>query len=367
MAVTAPVPGLSAVALPPWEAALPLPEIGAATGTTVGAPIGTTVGAPIGTTAGAVTGADGTLPDLVVFSSAPLRLLSDLAASGLRQLIALLPTIERAVQEASPLSLGHLARAVGAAARQIGDGHAALLAEGPDRVAAAVPRESGMAALRTVARQLGAATPDVKSDTETPSETGRAGAAPDDARQILRAVARQLGTAADAPLLRPDPAAADRADSAVEHWLGDADHALRDASNVLDRAEEQLRPLVAHAADEQPVLAGQHPTSVWAMTEVIAAQAQVAAAFGGLATFRLRPAPWAAPAGSAVGGLRLDHLAGAITLFGIALLLAIVWLLGGIWSAAVGVGGTIVALAVAALWGWRIVVSAHGLRLDLRR
>ena len=90
--------------------------------------------------------------DVVVFSSAPMRVLSDRASAGLRQLASLLPLIEQAVSEETTLALGHLSKAAGTAARQITEGHEALLAEGPDRVAGAMagrslPERSGGSAV----------------------------------------------------------------------------------------------------------------------------------------------------------------------------------------------------------------------------
>ena len=124
MAVMAPVSGLSLAALARFSAGLPLPE------------------------AAAPPDKQARMPDVVVFSSAPMRVLSDLASAGLRQLAALLPMIEQAVQGESPAPLGLLAKAASAAARQIGDGHEALLAEGPDRVAASIAATTSHAVCR---------------------------------------------------------------------------------------------------------------------------------------------------------------------------------------------------------------------------
>ena len=149
------------------------------------------------------------VPDTVVFSSAPLRLLADLASAGLRQLATLLPALEQAVGLPDPVPLGHLAKAAGAAARQVEEGHAALLAEGPDRVAASLNGEQRARAaapdqatqlLRTLARQIGSAPPQA---TEAR------------ASEALRTIARQIG---DSVASLPDrasspPATASRSES----------------------------------------------------------------------------------------------------------------------------------------------------------
>ncbi|RZK88141.1 MAG: hypothetical protein EOO66_18645, partial [Methylobacterium sp.] len=225
-------------------------------------------------------------PDVVVFSSAPFRLLSDLAGAGLQQLTTLLPVLEQALQDDSAVSLGHLAKAAGAAARQIADGHVALLAEGPERVAASLRGElpapvtemptEARQVLRALARQIGTE-PDTKSAPESRANDGlrtlarQVGTASDAkpapeprANEGLRTLARQLGTTPDAepaPEARANeilrtvarqigtqdhPAALRSSEpdsSPIERWLNDADLVLRGTSDVLDRAEQRLAAL----------------------------------------------------------------------------------------------------------------------------
>lgn len=424
MAVMAPVSGLSLAALARFSAGLPLPE------------------------AAPSPDKQPRLPDVVVFSSAPMRVLSDLASAGLRQLAALLPLIEQAVQGESPAPLGHLAKAASAAARQIGDGHEALLAEGPDRVAASMQRPfpaqsaapsvvgldtkqglrtlarqmgedaKGLPAdgpdqvsalskrqlstqsaapptvgvdtkqvLRTLARQVGdetealpgegpnrvaaslqrqlatqpAATPTAGSDTKEILRTlarqiGAEAELPHDGRasENLRTIARQLGTAGPSePRAPEDPGA-----GPIQRWLSEAKHLLRSTSDALGRAEEQLRP----TATQEPQAQSLDGTaqSAWVMTEILAAQAQVALAYAAVSQTRT---------GSPVGyravaprRLSLDNLAGATTLLGMLLVVSTLWVLGGLWSAAAG----IVACCGAAAWVWRISRASQGVTLDVR-
>lgn len=312
--MVAPVPGFSLAALARFSAALPLPE------------------------AAPAPDRQSRVPDVIVFSSAPMRLLSDLASAGLRQLAALLPMIEQAVQNESTVPLGHLAKAAGAAARQIVDGHEALLAEGPDRVAASV-RGRGIVpasatpdtqpSLRTLARQIGSQP--VPAEPRQPSD-------------ILRTIARQLGSA---ELPEPKSPA-----EPIQHWLIEAKHLLRSTGEALDRADDQLRPQLA--ADPASVAAGS--SSRWVMTEIMAAQAQIALSYAAVSRVGTptRTRDRVMPLTSS-----LDHLAGATTLFGMLLVLATLWLIGGLWSVAAGIA----ALAGAALWIWRVNRASLGLML----
>jgi secondary thiamine-phosphate synthase enzyme len=312
MTVMAPVSGLSLVALERFSAGLPLPE------------------------AAAPPDKQPSLPDVVVFSSAPMRVLSDLASAGLRQLAVLLPMIEQAVQDESAVPLGHLAKAATAAARQISDGHVALLAEGPDRVAAVLrgpvgPRNGAPAnpamdtkqLLRTLARQIGA-------ETE-PTEEGRTS-------DTLRTIARQLGAS---DILEPRSQAEPDA-GPIQRWIAEAKHVLRGTGDALDRAEEQLRPLAMADASN---VAGNAPPA-WILTEILAAQAQIAIAYAGIGQARatVGPTSWAMPR-----SFSINHLAGATTVFGMLLVLATLWLIGGLWSAATGT----VALIGTVFWVWR--------------
>ena len=356
MAVMAPVPELSLALLARLTAALPLPGAGVEPGKQSGLS-GVAAFPPPEITAGP--GQPSRVPDVVVFSSAPMRVLSDLASAGLRQLTALLPVLEQAVQAESTAPLGILAKAVAVAARQIVEGHTALLAEGPDRVAAALRGEvltkSGAPTsaatdtkqmLRTLARQIGAEI-EPAQDSHV-SET-------------LRTIARQIGAS---DTLEPR-SAAEAGDGLIQRWLGEATHVLRSTGATLDRAEQQLRPLVS----EEPTqlagallagtnVAGMSP-SAWVLSEILAAQAQIAMAYASVgqarttARFTYRAAPRT---------LSLNNLAGATTLLGMLLILATLWLVGGLWSVATG----LVALAATAVWVWRISRASRGVTLDAR-
>lgn len=323
MTITAPVPGFSLAALARLAAALPLPSA-------------------------APSSAQQRSPDVVVFSSAPFRLLSDLASAGLRQLTALLPAIEQALQDDSAAPLGHLAKAAGAAARQITEGHVALLAEGPERVAASLRGEIPIPAtatpseaqqvLRTLARQLGtAAEPEPAPDVRT-SET-------------LRTIARQIGTAE--PLA--SPLAADKEASPIERWLGEAKLVLRSTGDALDRAEQQLIALPPATAPDAP--------SAWALAQITAAQAQVTAAYSSLSHSLREPRRIAAAITAGSFAIPADHLAGATTMCGMLLVLATLWLAGGIWSLVTGTVG----LIGIGFWVMRISRASSGVRLDVRR
>lgn len=327
MAITAPVPGLSLAVLAQLAAYLPLPA--AETASAKPQP----------------------LPDTVVFSSPPTRLLSDIASAGLRQLAALLPAIEGAIRDESVVPLGQLAKAVSTAARQIADGHVALLAEGPDRIVAAMPGRvplpgaplpsSGDAKqlLRDLARQLGAET-ERMPDAHT-SET-------------LRTIARQIDAARVEPRIPPDPGA-----GPIQRWLTEAKHVLRTTGGALDRAEATLRPLVAEARPD----AGGQPSTIWALTEIMAAQAQLIAAYASLPPTRTEPRRTAGTTGEFRLTLPLQQLAGATALLGMMLIAAVLWLSGGIWALATGAAG----LVVTAFWVWRISRASRGVTLDVAR
>lgn len=322
MTVTAPVQGFSLAALARLVA-LPLPSA-------------------------ALPSAQSRAPDVVVFSSAPFRLLSDLAGAGLRQLTTLLPALEQALQDAAAAPLGHLAKAAGAAARQIAEGHVALIAEGPERVAASlrgelpapvteVPADAHQL-LRTLARQLGTA-PDAEPAPEIR------------ANESLRTIARQIGM--------PDHPAAPRSSepeaSPIERWLSDAELVLRGTSDVLDRAEQRLATLPQATAPETP--------SAWALAQIAAAQVQVTAAYGSLGHSLRAPRRAIAAAASISFALSADGVAGATTMLGMLVVLAALWFAGGVWSFVSGIAG-LVALGV---WVVRISRASSGVSLDVRR
>ncbi len=387
MASLAPVAGFSLAALERFPAGSPLPE---ATTASVKQPA---------------------LPDVIVFSSAPLRILSDLASAGLRQLAALLPRIEQAVQEGSTVSLGYLAKAASTAARQISDGHQALVAEGPDRVAATLqsngPTDSKQL-LRTLARQIGAEAetaediptsepartivrqsgdkPDIllaehpdrvatPMDRPDPAQSRAPEAASTDAKQLLRILARQIGaeiepaedslTSEPAHTIARQVGTVDRLEprspvepgaSPIQRWISEAKHLLRSTGDVLERAEAQLRPL---AAVEPTNVAGE-PPAAWVLIEIMAAQAQIALAYNAISQSR---AAARHSHRSASRAFSLDSLAGATTLFGMLLIVTTLWIVGGLWSAATG----IVALCGAAIWVWRISQASRGVTLDAQR
>lgn len=340
MTVTAPVPGFSLANLIRLAASLPLPSA-------------------------ALPSAQQRAPDVVVFSSAPLRLLSDLASAGLRQLTALLPALEQALQDESVAPLGHLAKSITVAARQVTDGHVALLAEGPERAAASLRGElpipstamTGEARqlLRTFARQLGNERENkapTESDSETPTEL-----APD-ARtdETLRTIARQVGST---ERLASTPAR-DSDASPIELWLAEAKQVLRNTGDALDRADEHLRSVALDMAPVSRSTALAEPPSAWALAQVAAAQLQVAAAYGSLGQ-SLR-GPRRLPRAITAGTLAIapDHLAAATTGFGMLLVLATLWLAGGIWSVITGTVG----LIAIGLWVVRISRASSGIALD---
>lgn len=324
-------------------------------------------------------------PDVVVFSSAPFRLLSDLAATGLRQLTTLLPALEQALQGDSATPLGHLAKAAGAAARQITEGHVALLAEGPERVAASlrgelpasgtdVPAEARQL-LRTLARQLG-----TSSDAEPSPEPRATDALRTAVRQLgldgslaaprsseaelgadaqpnetLRTVARQIGM--DDHLAAPRSAEPDA--SPIQRWLADAELVLRGTGDALGRAEQRLAELPPAATPDAP--------SAWALAQVTAAQVLVAAAYGSLTqssrVWRGTKANAAATVTSFSFALSAERLAGATTMLGMLVVLATLWLAGGVWSLVTGFAG----LLAVGLWVLRISRASKGVTLDARR
>ena len=312
-------------------------------------------------------------PDVVVFSSAPFRLLSDLAGAGLRQLTALLPALEQALQDDGAVSLGHLAKAAGAAARQIAEGHVALIAEGPERVAASLRGElpapvtqvstEANQVLRTLARQLGTSS-DAEPATatranENPRTLGRqpgtisdAEPAPEPrANESLRAVARQIGTQ-DHPA---PPRSSEPETSPIERWLSDAELVLRDTGDVLDRAEQRLTALPQATTPETP--------SAWALAQITAAQVQVTAAYGSLGHSLRAPRRTIAAAASTSFALSADRFAGATTMLGMLLVLGTLWLAGGLWSLVTGIAGLIGLV----LWVVRISRASSGVSLDVRR
>lgn len=322
MTITAPVQGLSLAALARLVA-LPLPSA-------------------------APPSAQSRAPDVVVFSSAPFRLLSDLAGAGLRQLTTLLPALEQALQDDGAVSLGHLAKAAGAAARQIAEGHVALIAEGPERVAASLRGElpapvtemstEAHQVLRTLARQLGTV-----SDAEPTPEPR--------ANESLRTVARQIG-AQDHPAA---PRSSEPEGSPIERWLNDAELVLRDTGDVLDRAEQRLSALPQATTPETP--------SAWALAQITAAQVQVTAAYGSFGHSLRAPRRAIAAAASTSFALSADRFAGATTMLGMLLVLGTLWIAGGVWSLVTGIAG----LIALGLWVVRISRASSGVSLDVRR
>ena len=265
---------------------------------------------------------------------------------------ALLPALEQAVLDESVVPLGHLAKAVSAAARQIEDGHGALLAEGPDRVLAAMPgpfslpsgtpsasSEEARQLLRDLARQVGV-------ETE--------GAPGEKTSEALRTVARQIGATDVQSRPPPEPG-----ESPIDRWLAEAKHAIRSTEDALDRAEATLRPIVT---DARPEVCKQ-PSPLWALTEITAAQVQLIAAYASLPPTRAEPRRVVGATARFSIRLPLDQFAGATTLLGMLLLLAALWLAGGLWMLATGAAG----LAMTAVWVWRISRATRGVTLDATR
>ncbi|MGI4793101.1 MAG: hypothetical protein ACRYF2_26085 [Janthinobacterium lividum] len=347
MTITAPVQGLSLAALARLVA-LPLPSA-------------------------VPPSAQSRAPDVVVFSSAPFRLLSDLAGAGLRQLTALLPALEQALQDDGAVSLGYLAKAAGAAARQIAEGHVALIAEGPERVAASLRGELPAPAtevsteanqvLRTLARQPGTASEAEPAPATRTNESLRtlarqlgtvSDAAPTPeprANETLRTVARQIGTQ-DHPAA---PRSSEPEASPIERWLSDAELVLRGTGDVLDRAEQRLAALPQATAPETP--------SAWALAQITAAQVQVTAAYGSLGHSLRAPRRAIAAAAATSFALSADRFAGATTMLGMLLVLGTLWLAGGLWSLVTGIAG----LIALGLWVVRISRASSGVSLDVRR
>ncbi|HYZ61469.1 MAG TPA: hypothetical protein VE650_03370, partial [Acetobacteraceae bacterium] len=298
-------------------------------------------------------------PDLIVFSSAtPLRLLSDLASTGLRQLISLLPIVERLLQdpapEASPLPLGHLAKALGAAAQQIEEGHEGLLTGDAARLSPGTARASSTArdTLRATARELGVAyDPYLPRGAADRLQSGRA----PDARQALRAAARQVGEAhSDSSTPQAPAPGGDRAASAVNRWLGDAKQALRGASGLLVRAEYRLQAAASPSSEERaPPTVSHAPAgsdTAWALNQVSLAQHQVAAALLTVTASPLRRvAPSRAPA-AAAPATRIYRLNSVIAALGAGLLAVLGWLAAGSWSLASGFACLVVTGMATAVW-----------------
>lgn len=372
MTITAPVQGLSLAALARLVA-LPLPSA-------------------------APPSEQSRAPDVVVFSSAPFRLLSDLAGAGLRQLTTLLPALEQALQNDSAVPLGHLAKAAGAAARQIAEGHVALIAEGPERVAASLRGElpapvtevstEAHQVLRTLAWQLGTVS-DAEPATATrtnessrplarqPGTASEAESAPATrTNESLRTIARQLGTVSDAaptPESRANetlrtiarqigtqdhpaaPRSSEPETSPIERWLSDAELVLRDTGDVLDRAEQRLAALPQATTPETP--------SAWALAQITAAQVQVTAAYGSLGHSLRAPRRAIAAAAASSFTLSADRFAGATTMLGMLLVLGTLWIAGGVWSLVTGIAG----LIALGLWVVRISRASSGVSLDVRR
>lgn len=283
--------------------------------------------------------------DTVVFSTAPFRALAELAAAGLRQLATLLPAIEQAVEDRSLEPMIHLAKAAGAAARQVEDGHVALLAAGPDRLTAALPSASppprtapsdgAPQALRTFARQVGAMIEPA------------AVSAPDD---TLRAAARQLGAAmSDGPVENEN----DPRSEPAQLWLAEAKHLLHRTGDALDQASSLL-PL------SDPALSQAAPSAI--TLEIAAAQTQIAAAFASLAHVPLASGSAATPSRT-IFRLRPGQLSSATSGFGALLLLTVMSLASGIWWLCLGLIG----LTATAFWVWRIGRAARGVALDATR
>ena len=310
-------------------------------------------------------------PDSVVFSSAPFRALAELAATGLWQLAALLPTIEQAVEDQSLEPLAHLAKAAGAAAQQVNDGHAALLAAGPDRVAAALPGAIPPRAvvqsdplLRTLVRQIGTLSePGAEQGAEQETEPGFEHASkvavdlqPSD---MLRTAARQIGAAA---LSRPPNAAGEASAEPAQLWLAEAKHLLHRTGDALDQASV-LFPL-APASALLPLASGGSPQDLPnpASLAIAAAQLQIASAFSSLAQISQPPRRGATPSNF---GLRLlsNRLSGATSVMGALILLTIMSLASGLWSVCLGLLG----LTATMIWIWRIGRAARGVTLDAGR
>ena len=295
------------------------------------------------------TARDGSVPtprpsDVVVFSTPPFRALAELAAAGLRSLAVLLPSLELAVEDHALEPLAHLVKAATTAVRQVSDGHVALLAEGPDRLAAALPstappRASAPAEtpqqLRNLARQIGA-TLEPMTDP-APSDT-------------LRTVARQIGAATlERPLLTlSDPKA-----EPAQRWLAEADHILHRAGDTLDQASA-LVPL-AETALTQPTL---NPLAL----EIAAAQMQVATTRAALSSRATAPRQAPTPSRFPLD-LLPRQLSNATSLIGTLVILALMSLATGLWSVCLvllGLGATI-------YWVWRIGRAAQGVSLDATR
>ena len=234
------------------------------------------------------------------------------------------------------------------AVRQVADGHVALLAEGPDRLAAALPsatppRASVLAEapqqLRSLARQIGATLePATESATDVvPNAT-------------LRTVARQIGAnALERPLLDiSDPKA-----EPAQRWLAEADHILHRTGDTLDQASA-LVPL-AETALARPTL---DPLAI----EIAAAQMQVATTRAALSSRATAPRQAATPSRFPLD-LLPRQLSNATSLIGTLVILALMSLATGLWSVCLvllGLGATV-------YWVWRIGRAAQGVSLDVRR
>ncbi len=336
-----------------------------------------------------------------------------------------LGVLERGTLE--PAALGHLARAVGDAAYQVSTGFAAMTAaEAPEMLmtarsalvgpAAGEPAKAGSAkegsakegsakemAMTAEAPRPGAIAAAATAKTAaviagagmvgtpgTPGETiGDVGAAKGEAATgaLLQDRAHGAGRSPAHPASGRvgDPGGPREADAgggteALVRWRGAARQVVQQASDALATMGERLQSLPAHS-EPDGALAPAGPDLIWAAMQVAGAQRQVSASlrslemeraggpghrrWGGLSGAGRRGGRWWAEPGS--HGATMGATTGAVAVLGVVLLVGAVWLAMGLWALMTLGLGVVVAGVGGFVWGWRVVVSARGLRIAVRR
>lgn len=325
-------------------------------------------------------------PDTVILAQpATVATLSTLASSGLAQLGALLPKLERMVQGAPdpiPSAVGYLARALGDAAHAIDTGYAGTVATPeqaqpgpklpelkpplqqastpPPSKSADPPRDRPGAPTAILGRAAEAAPMlDRAAPPRSPAVAAEVQqAAPDRAPPALaRPDKRQPGDAPARELLATPAHSCET--PAQEAWRHAARDTLQDAAGLLTRAEQRLAPDLPPNPAPTAMIS---PDLQWALSQIVGAQRQVAGAQGRLSMWPRShaQAPHGTPGATA-------QLHGALAAVGAAVMLVMGVVAYGASGLVVDLVGTVVALAAAFAWGWRVVVTSRSLKLELRR
>lgn len=150
---------------------------------------------------------------------------------------------------------------------------------------------------------------------------------------------------------------------ALGAWRTAAREALDHTSDLLTRAEQRLDTSQQPSSEPSASLVvAVNPEALWALSQVASAQHQVGTALDSLA-FVPSPRSPAPPRPRRT----LLELRGATALLGMIAMLLLYGLTVGAWLAVASLAGTALAFGTALLWGWRVGVSASGIRLELRR